>query len=313
MPVGPSHNRGRSSGSFSSRSSSSRSSSSSYRSSSSSSYGGHRHYHGHSHTTYYGSSVEIHMSPRGWAIFGLIWGFLLVLILSIIGVHMLSTNLPYRRVMKSDAVQYQEIIDRANAGVEGYYKITIDDIKISGSSTWGDYPSELSLSSKTNRFDADAYSEVVKDGVYYYYLDFSFFDEENGWISGTTYSYYSESAILGMSSLDLIYTKVYDGDGSWDIIQTNYSLDKNIDYWYLGKQVRTAAILLVVAVGMGVLFVWCSTKVHKAKANAKSSTDSSSSATTNETKYKYCRYCGCQVIYSNDRCSACGSREFRDK
>ena len=76
MPVGPSHNRGRSSGS----SFSSRSSGSSYRSSSSRSYSSGHHHHRHSHTTYYSSGVEIEMSPRGWAIFGLIWGFLFVII-----------------------------------------------------------------------------------------------------------------------------------------------------------------------------------------------------------------------------------------
>ena len=308
MPVGPSHNRGRSSGSSFS---SSRSSSSSYRSSSSSSrsYSSGGHYHRHSHTTYY-SGVEIEMSPRGWAIFGLVWGFLFVIIFALIGADMIANNLPYRSLMRRDAVEYQQIIDKANNGEDGYYKITIEGIRNTGSSTHGENPTEFSLSSNSNRFYATAYSEVKRSGVYYYYLDFGFTDDAGNRITGTTYSYYAEAAVMSMSSIDLIYTKKYDGDGSWDIIQSNYMLSKNMDYWYTGKQVVTGAIFAAVALGLGVLFVWCSVKVHKSRKEEKAMSGAGASA-TNEIKYKSCRYCGCQVRYENDRCSACGSREFR--
>ena len=319
MPVGPSHGRGRSSSSFRSSSSSRRSSSSSYRSSSSRSYGGHRHYHGHSHTTYYGSGIEINMSPRGWAIFGLIWGFLFVLIFGIIGMNKISTNLPYRRLMRRDATEYLEIIEKANAGEDGYYKIHIENISNSSASTVGGNPTEYGLSTPTYDFYARAYTEVMRDGVYYYYLDLTFEDGEGREISGTTYSYYSEAAVIGMSSIDLVYTKEYDGDGSWDIIQANYSLDKNLDYWYTGNQVTTGVIFVVVALGFGALFVWCSTLVHKARMKAKESsgTDSTTNATENTTtstttKYKYCKYCGTQNPYESSRCNACGSREFKE-
>jgi hypothetical protein len=233
---------------------------------------------------------------------------------------MIATNLPYRRLMRRDATEYLEIIDKANTGEDGYYKIHIDGIRNSSASTVGGNPTEYGLSTRDYKFYASAYTEVKRDGVYYYYLDLTFEDEEGREITGTTYSYYSEAAVMGMESIDLVYTKTYDGDGSWDIIQSNYSLDKNQDYWYTGKQVTTGAILLVVAIGLGVLFVWCSTKVHKSRmrekglggADASASTDTSTYSTTSTTnRYKYCKYCGTQNSYDSSRCSACGSREFK--
>lgn len=319
MPVGPSHRRGgssRSSSSFS-RSSGSRSSSSSYRSSSSRSYSsGHRRSYSRSYYDYddYGS-VSIHMSPRGWAIFGLIWGFVLALVFMISGVNTISENLPYRRIMKQDAEEYQEIIDKAHNGEDGYYIIDINDIEVS---EYSNYYGEYTYYNDEQDFFAESYFEVEKDGVNYYYLDFEFTDDMGHYVSGTTYTYYSEAAVASLSSLTFVYTKEYDNDGSWDIIQDGYQLEKNIDYWYTGKQVTTGAIVFVLGIGLTALFIWCCTLVHKAKKKAEatstSTTEGSSTTTTAPTqKYKYCKYCGCQNKAEVSRCMSCGSMEFGDE
>lgn len=238
----------------------------------------------------------------------------------IIGVVLLMDNVSYHITMRKDASEYQEIIDNANSGMSGYYKIHIGDIRKSWSNSSGGYPTEYGFYGN-NDYVAEAYCEVQKNGVNYYYIDFEFRDDNGNYVSGTTYTYYSESALLGLSSLDLVYTKEYDSDGSWDVIQENYSLSDNIDYWYTGKNITTGVILILVAVGLFVLFVWCSMRLSKSK-DKESDAQTSSSATEispnksaqsqdNFDKFKVCTYCGCHVRIGDDRCNACGSRDFR--
>ena len=343
MPVGPSHRRGGGSRS-SSRSSSSRSSSSrSYSSSRSRSYSssrnyssGHRHYHYYDGDYYSGDGITI--SPRGWAIFGIVIGFMVVLACLCAGIGILANNVPYHITMRKDAPQYQEIIERAHRGEDGYYEKYITDIKWSGSGSSGGEPTYYRLSSDNGTpYDhndntyIEAYSEVVKDGVNYYWLEISFWSEEvNERISCITYSQYPEAAVAGLSSIRLAYTKEYDNDGSWDVINYSYNLSNNADYWYTGKQITTGAILLVVALGVGALMVWCCTLVHKAGKKSTSTTQATSTQTTQEpslltklfgeqtpgeqssiTQFKVCSYCGAHAKMDDDSCNSCGSKKFR--
>ncbi len=256
------------------------------------------------------------------------------------GIGMLANNVPYHITMKKDAPQYQEIIERAHGGVEGYYEIYLTGIRRTGSSTHGGNPTEYSLSSDNgtpyNHDDntyIEAYSEVVKDGVNYYWLEISFWSEEvQERITCITYSQYPEAAVSGLSSIRLAYTKEYDNDGSWDAINFSYSLDANVDYWYTGKQITIGVILLLVAIGIGALMVWCCTLVHK--AGKKSATTSQTSSTSTQTsqepslltklfggqtnteqsslnQFKVCSYCGAHAKMDDDSCNSCGSKKFR--
>ena len=334
MPVGPSHRRGGGSyRSSSSRSSSSRSSSSrsysSSRSSSSRSYHRHNHYY-YGDDDYYGGG-GITITPRGWAIFGIITGLITAIVVMCIAFSMLGNNVPYYYTMKSDAREYAEIIEMARDGVDGYYIISITDIEISGSATEGYEPTEYGLTNYDN-FWAEAHSEVTKGGANYYYLDFSFNSEVAEEISGTTYTYYSESQILGLSSLTFAYTKEYDGDGSWDIIQVNYSLSQNVDYWYVKKMITIAAFMIPAALGLVALMVWCSVLVHRAGKKAfGESTQKSTSNQSNNTKsftdslfanfgngnsedrgsFKVCVYCGAHTKIDASHCTSCGAKKFR--
>lgn len=313
MPVGPSH-RGRSS------SSSSRSSSSSSRSSysSSSRSGGRsysRSYSSYSGSYYGGSSVEIHLSPKGWAIFGIILGFIASIVMAIVGVAKLSNNISYHALMRRDAREYLEIIEKAENGEEGYYIKHIDGLFVSGSSTSGGLPTEYRLKSNGTesswRDDTyiDAYTEVRKSGINYYWYEIEFYSEElDTRISAITYSYYAESQVAGMSSLTLVYTKAYDGDGSWDVIQKDYSLDKNMDYWYAGNQILIGVILVLLGGGLATLMVWCCIKVHNHGKKKEETTPTPTQSIAD--KFKECAYCGSQVRIDNTSCSVCGARKF---
>lgn len=334
MPVGPSHRRGGGGGGSSRSSSRSSHRSSSSRSySSSSSYRSSRRY---SSYDYYGggASISIKISPRAWAIIGIIIGFLVAIICFCFGFLKIENNAPYRITMQKDAPQYQEIIERANRGDEGYYKIQISDIRLTGSSINGGNPAEYNLHSENgtpyNHSDntyISAYTEVVKDGVNYYWLEISFWSEEVGErISCITYSYYPEAAVTSLSSLELAYTKVYDGDGSWDVINIGYNLKNNADYWYAGKQISTGSILIAVAIGLFALMVWCCMLVHKSSKKVKDAklaennfegisrpTPNIESSKTFEDcrKFKVCLYCESHVDISLKKCPSCGASKFR--
>ena len=336
MPVGPSHRRGGGSyRSSSSRSSSSRSSSSrsysSSRSSSSRSYHRHNHYY-YGDDDYYGGG-GITITPRGWAIFGIVVGFIIALVTMCIAFSMLGNNVPYHNTMKSDAREYAKIIERARDEVDGYYIISITDLEISGSSTVGYNPTEYGVTNYDN-FWAEAYSEVTKGGANYYYLDFSFYSEEVGeTIYGTTYTYYSQSQVLGLSSLTLAYTKEYDGDGSWDVIQVNYSLSQNIDYWYTKTMITAGALMIPAALGLVALMIWCCVLVRRAgkKSATASNTTTASTQNSNNSKsftdslfatfgnngsedrgsFKVCVYCGAHAKIDASHCTSCGAKKFR--
>lgn len=255
------------------------------------------------------------MSPKSWAIFGIVVGFIVAIILGCVGFFKLSNNIPYHILMRRDAREYQEIIDKANRGEAGYYTVYIDGLKCSGSSTMGGNPTEYRLSNDSDRgwrYEASikAYCEVTKGGINYYWLDITFYSEElDERISGITYSYYAEAQVVGMSSLSLVYTKAYDGDGSYDIIQSNYSLDKNIDYWYAGNQILWGVILIVMTLGLGGLMVWCCILVHN-HGKKKSPEVDMKKAQEIADKFKECQYCGAQTRLDDTHCTVCGARKF---
>lgn len=248
-------------------------------------------------------------------------GFILTIVLAIIGVLKLYNNIPYHILMRKDAREYMEIIDKANNGDAGYYIKHIYDIKCTSSSTNGDEPTEYGLESEglddsTWRDDTyiDAYSEVRKNGINYYWLEISFYSEEfDERIKGITYSYYSQAAVTGLSYLNIVYTRSYDGDGSWDIIQQEYDLSKNIDYWYAGNQILWGVILIILAGGVGTLMVWCSIKLHNhgKPKKEKETKETKVETITIEDKFKECEYCGAQMRLDDTSCMVCGARRFK--
>ncbi len=319
MPVGPSH-RSRSSSSSSRSYSSSRSSSSrSYSSSSSRSYSSssrsYSHRPSYDYDYYGGASISIHTTPKGWAIFGIVVGFLTAIIMAIVGIVKLTNNIPYHSLMRKDAREYLEIIEKAQNGEEGYYIKEITGLRVTSTSSVGGSPTEYGLTAKGSQSgwyyetDIEAYTEVRKSGINYYWFDISFYSEElDDRISGITYSYYSEAQVNGMSTLSIVYTKTYDGDGSFDIIQLDYSLDKNMDYWYAGNQILKGVILFVVATGLGVLMAWCCRLVKNHGKKKEEADTSKVQEITN--KYKECQYCGSQIRLDDTHCSTCGAKKF---
>lgn len=316
MPVGPSHRSHNSSSRSSSRSysSSSRNNSSSSRSYSSSrrsSYSSPRRY--YSSTTYYsgdyGSSVSI--SPKSWAITGIVFGFIFAVVMLILGAILFCSNVAPSILMAKDAKEYYEIIENAENGVQGYYLITISDIRNTGASTSGGNPTLYRFHGSNNSY-FEGYTEVRRSGVNYYYLLYEFTDESGRQLNGETYSCYSESALLGLSEITFAYTMEYDADGSWDIIPTNYKLKGNMDYARCNSNVFIGVVFFLAGVGLFVLFIYLSKKVSKmGENNLASQTESNSSQTKARTHvYKVCLYCGSHLPINEGKCSSCGAKNF---
>ena len=133
-----------------------------------------------------------------------------------------------------------------------------------GASTEGGNPTVYSYWGD-NEFYATAYSEVKVDGYRYYYLDYHFVGETGEKIYGETYSCYTADTLEDLTQLTFVYTKEYDNDGNWDIIEKGYTLDKNMDYAALKSDINVGVILLIATVGLLVLFIWLSKLVHRAR------------------------------------------------
>lgn len=310
MPVGPSHGSrsgGSSSRSSGSRSSGSSSSSGSYRSSSRSS----------RHTTvyvgggYYGGGRS--RTPKEKKIIALVWGIIFASVILIIAASLFFDNVGPMNLIKQDAGEYAQIIERAQNQEEGYYIVEITNIKQSGCGHVG-YDVYYNLSGSHDSYFT-AYNYLKRNGIVYFYFEYSFVDSEWGRIYGESYASYSENAVTGLTGMTLAYTKAYDNDGSWDVIDVNYSLGKNIEYLSYKDSVIIGVILFIIALGLDSLFIYMIVRVVKnKKIFGKTATNATQTKTIQPTNnQKVCAYCGSIVDKYARRCSSCGAKMFKSK
>ena len=149
----------------------------------------------------------------------------------------------------------------------------------------------------------------MKNGVEYFYIEYSFTDELGQHVTGETYTAYSEAAIQSLSEMTSDYTKVYDGDGSWDSMDVNYKLKNNIDYWFAKKEAATGATLAVIGFGLTALFVYMIIKISKNQPIFKKQ-DVSTQENKPVRKHRTCKYCGSIVSKDVFKCPSCGGRQF---
>lgn len=208
--------------------------------------------------------------------------------------------------MAKDAREYYEIIERAENGESGYYTINIDNLTNYLNGISGDvYSFEFS-----GNHDAYITAESYLDykGVVYFYLRYHFTDDSNNYISGETYASYSYSAVLGLDSIEFAYTKLYDNDGSWDCIPTNYKLSNNMEY---NKAVNKIVIFLAISIEASsfcALFVFFIILIKKKEQEESQKKEEKETVVK---VIKVCPYCGGSNFSSNNVCNNCGSTEFK--
>jgi hypothetical protein len=96
-------------------------------------------------------------------------------------------------------------------------------------------------------------------------LDFYFTHESGERIYGETYTYYSEYQVEEINQITFVYTKEYDNDDSWDIIQKDYSLEKNIDFWYAEHMIGVGLIMLLCSGTAIASLIWGAKAVRASK------------------------------------------------
>ena len=249
-------------------------------------------------------------------------GFILVASFLIISVVKIQRNLGSSILMIKDSREYYDIIEKANDGEEGYYKITITGISSynSGSSWNGDYSYSIYKLEGDYSFYGTAEEYWYVNGIAYYYISFSFLDGEGRTIQGETYTYYSQSAIAGLTEIDFVYTRKYDSDGSWDIIQENYRLRDNIDYKMTSREVNEGFLMLAASVAVGICLGFLANRARELDSDLKPIKKPVPVTATSNTQvakpepiytYKVCMYCGSHLPINDNECDSCGAKKFK--
>lgn len=324
MPSGPSHSH--SSGGGSSHSSSSR---------------------GFSSGGFSGGGVRVPRAPWHWHfggrtvvistgkqnVFLAMLGALIVFIIATFGCLGIKSGIKGQikqqtaniEIFESDAEWYKNVITKAKSETgeeEGYYltTATFDKKQIL-------YYDESDP--KTGYYEYD-----TVNGVYYFYIIYKYTNQKTGEVvTAETYAQFTSSQAQGWNG-EIAYA-YSEEDSAWFAINTNYSLDKNMEYVKAKQLLKSSnsslksmkvafVVCLVVTIGLAVGFVFVTKNIiKKAKAEA-AAEEAKQQAEIEEAKAdaeeaksraskvnRYCSYCGCKISDDVDQCPSCGSRVFK--
>lgn len=238
-------------------------------------------------------------------------------------------------IMESDAVYYKQLIEKAKDSSEGDYHLEMAsfEMKFFRTYTESDY----------KRDDGGVFEFGEYNGITYYFVCYKY-SVGSGTQSGETYTQFSSSAIRGCETYyDETNTKFgkmqiawhYDEDDcKYYSINTDYTLEKNIDYksyksslsglesgkkaCLIGGCVMTVVTILVLAIMILTVKKRLKKeaeerKIEEAKNQAeieKANAEAETARSIVRRKNRYCAYCGAKIREDAEQCDACGSRSF---
>ncbi len=257
-------------------------------------------------------------------------------------------------IYESDAEYYQNLITRASSTAEedaAYIKTKAYFVpKMYSQYTEDDF-------NNTGAFEYGTYR-----GVVYYFITYCYKDADGNWRQGETYTQFASSAVRAMfknaegfdseilenfsnttgtglsanvmvGEMDVAYVNDI-AEGGYFSINTNYSLDKNIDYLAYKSSLKelesskksslvlgivlTCITLLVLAIGIVVAIRKIKKENEKAQVEAaenaaaieKAKAEAETAKSEAAKKNRFCQYCGAPVADGAEQCSACGARLF---
>ncbi len=225
-------------------------------------------------------------------------------------------------VFEQDAEWYKNVIEKAKDGKDGYY-ITKAEFS----------PFEVLFYNESNP-QTGYYEYGLVNGIHYFYILYEYTNEKTGDVTkAETYAQFTSSQASGWNG-EIAYA-YSEEDSAWFSINTNYSLERNMEYVETKqllksnknsvKSTRTGGIVCaIVAVGMVVVCVFVTKNIikkAKAEAEAEQAKQEAEIAEANrkaeESKAKaekinrVCSYCGCKISDDADQCPSCGSRVFK--
>ncbi len=234
-------------------------------------------------------------------------------------------------VFEEDAEFFSDLITKAKAGKEdeGYYLTTANFDGINLTYVDGD--------TRTGIFYYDMYNNIPYYFIQYEYVNTHAEDSIN---LGTTYAQFSSSAangliISGEGQIEIAYTKF---EGEWWSINTNYSLEKNIEYkmtlnaidetkssqkFVIGFMIVTivatigflAAAILKLVSGAKKAKAEALLEAEKKEAEISEAQARAEEARASaESKQAYvCSYCGSDIPAGETKCPMCGSSKRTKK
>lgn len=242
-------------------------------------------------------------------------------------------------IIESDAVYYKQLIEKAKDANESDYHLAMAsfEMKFFRTYTESDY----------KRDDGGVFEFGEYDGIVYYFVCYNYSVGNGSVQSGETYTQFSSSAIRGCETYyDETYTKYgkmqiawhYDEDDcKYYSINTDYTLEKNIDYkaykaslsslengkkyCLIGGCVMAVVTILVLAIMIIRIKKRLKKeaeeqKIEEAKQQAeieKANAEAEKARADVRRKNRYCSYCGTKIREDAEQCDACGSRSSCQK
>ena len=225
-------------------------------------------------------------------------------------------------VMESDAEFYEDLITKANANQEGYYKTTAEfGTKIAGEykvTTYDFYP--------PNPTSIGAYYSHTNNITAWYFIVYKY-NTGSQTVTSSTYTQYSSSQYLGMNGqVEIAYTKV---NNVLHSINTDYTLDINQDYILAKSRLEDkqeslksanttitieSIILAITIVGLIASIVISIKKTKEEKVKFEKEQKLAKEAAEKQKRIEEyghtCKYCGSPIPKGENECENCGSNIF---
>ncbi|MBQ8451719.1 MAG: hypothetical protein IJ538_02970 [Clostridia bacterium] len=292
------------------------------------------------------SSGRVHIAPHSFIFFGrplrlfsglgsAIAVFSIFLIISaavtIFGALKINSAKSEILTMEKDAVEYQEIIERAEAhsldnsvySDYGIYVLTNIQLEFSHKSYNSHTGKKVDIYEDQNSLKYSLYadSDVFRDGVSWYFIDF-LINDGSVVLNGSTYTQYSQNQIQSMTSLRLAY---HSTGSSTDVINADYKLTDNQQYLSAFDNKAVGEKMVVFGIVFGVIAILVIillgikfSKKAKLEQLKKEAEIEQTKARTEQEKAKLkeinrvCEYCGSLVPDGERKCPACGSSKFKN-
>ncbi len=239
------------------------------------------------------------------------------------GISMSEANKEIR-YMKQDAVEWEEIIEKAENGEDGYYLFTINniDFEYTGQSVFRDGYTFDGLYASGENYELATNYCLTYDDIDYYQIFYYFYDSSTGY----DVTYYTYAQFKNPSTIHhLEFAYKLDDEGETLCINTTYELDKCMEYNDLKDTAHTQKVITIVATCVGVAFLAAivliivhgikkakennALELEKKKAEAeKAQAEADMAKEDLKQKHRFCTYCGSPIPEGESQCPACGSR-----
>ena len=290
----------------------------------------HHHYHGsNDYNNYNEPATPSRRKPTAFLILAIVMAFITFFTFTIRNgfVHTAETQTSFASIMKSDYTEYKDLVDTAKAQESN------SDPEKTHFITTATFNKVKFSSYRANPNTPGIYQDFTLNNVQYYFIVYTYKDNNGQTHTGTTYSQFSAAQATGWDG-EIAFAKI---DGQYVSMNTSYTataLEDCAEYQYTiaiaesNKILASRVIWFIVGeVAIIALFVFIYIKklkkyrklvkqdeeayaqkqqaeVNEAQAKAETAQKEA------DQKNRVCAFCGSTVPDGESVCPACGSRTF---